>query len=92
VSVSDDVVTVLGTGFSPLSVINLFNRQGTMVVNLGGFNESREPNIPLTLIASTELRFTRPAAAQAGLAFVQVLNPPFIPFSSTFGPGEFTLP
>jgi YVTN family beta-propeller protein len=82
VSVSGDTVTILGAGFSPLSVINLFNLQGSGVVNLGGLSGST-PNIPLTFVSDTELRFPRPTGAQSGPAFVEVLNPPYIPFSSS---------
>ena len=39
--------------------------------------------IPLQFISSTELRFDRPAGAQSGPAFVEVLNPPYIPYSSS---------
>jgi hypothetical protein len=94
VSVSGSTVTVLGTGFSCLSVINLFNMQGAGVVNLGGLDGSGQRNVPLQFVSSTELRFTRPAGAQAGAAFVEVLNPPFIPFSSSGNDpqGAFTFP
>jgi subtilisin-like proprotein convertase family protein len=83
VTISGNIVTIRGAGFSPLSVINLFNLQGPSVVNLGGLDGSGQPNVPLVFVDSTELRFTRPAAAQAGAAFVEVLNPPYIPFSSS---------
>jgi hypothetical protein len=94
VSVSGDEVTVLGTGFSCLSVINLFNLQGSTVVNLGGLTGDSQRVIPLRFVSASELRFLRPAGAQAGPAFVEVLNPPYIPFSSsTDDPqGSFTFP
>lgn len=84
VTQSGPVVTVTGTGFSPASVLNLFNRQGSGVVNIGGLGPAG-PRIPLTVVSSTELRFTVPSGAQSGPAYVQVLNPPFIDFSSTGG-------
>jgi hypothetical protein len=83
VSVSGGEVTLLGTGFSCLSVINLFNLQGTTVVNLGGLAGGGQRAIPLQFISASELRFQVPAGAVAGPAFVEVLNPPFIPFSSS---------
>jgi hypothetical protein len=93
VSVAGGEVTILGTGFSPLSVINLFALQGGAVVNFGGLNGST-PNIPLTFVDSTELRFTRPGGAEAGAAFVEVLNPPYISFSSSGNDvdGSFSFP
>jgi hypothetical protein len=53
------------------------------VVNLGGFSPRGKPNIPLTLVNSTRFTLTKPAAAEAGAAFVQALNPPFVPFTSS---------
>jgi hypothetical protein len=94
VSVSGNEVTVSGTGFSCLSVINLFNLQGAVVVNLGGLAGSSQRAIPLQFISAAELRFSVPAGAVAGPAFVEVLNPPFIPFSSSGDDpeGAFTIP
>jgi pseudomonalisin len=85
-------ITVDGAGFSTLTVINLFNKQGASVVNLGGF-AGGVPNIPLTLVNSTRFTFTKPSGAVAGPAYVQALNPPFVPFTSSgTGPGgAFTL-
>jgi hypothetical protein len=93
VSVAGTTVTVTGTGFSALSVINLFNLQGGAAVNLGGL-AGGTARVPLTLVSDTEFRFTRPAGAVAGPAFVEVLNPPFIPFASsgTDPDGAFTFP
>jgi hypothetical protein len=82
VSVAGSMVTVTGTGFSRLSVINLFNRQGGGVVNLGGLSGGAA-RVPLTFVSDTQFSFARPAGAVAGPAFVEVLNPPFIPFSSS---------
>jgi hypothetical protein len=93
VSIAGSTITVLGTGFSCLSVINLYNMQGAGVVNLGGISGGQRV-IPLQFISPTELRFTRPGSAQAGAAFVEVLNPPYIPFSSSGNDpdGAFTFP
>jgi sugar lactone lactonase YvrE len=80
---SGDTVTVTGTGFSSLTVINLFNRQGNGAPNLGGLNSEGDPKIPLTVVSSTQFTFAVPASAVSGPSYVQVLNPPFIPFSSS---------
>jgi hypothetical protein len=46
--------------------------------------EERVERLPVgDFIGDTELRFLIPASAEAGPAFVEVLNPPFIPFSSS---------
>jgi ELWxxDGT repeat protein len=94
VSAAGGTVTVTGTGFSPVSVINLYNLQGGGVVNLGGFGPGGAARIPLTVVSDTQFTFPRPAGAVAGPAFVEVLNPPFIPFSSSGSDpdGAFTMP
>ncbi|MDX2167733.1 MAG: PQQ-dependent sugar dehydrogenase, partial [Deltaproteobacteria bacterium] len=77
-------VTVNGAGFSTLTVLNLFNLQGGGVANLGGlFATNGQPRVRLTFVSSTQLTFQVPAQGIAGPAFVQALNPPFIPFSSS---------
>ena len=85
-------VTVNGKGFSPLTVINFFNRQRTGVVNLGGLANGA-PAIPITLVSSTQFHFSVPAKALPGPCFVQALNPPFVPFTSSGNNpgGAFTL-
>jgi ELWxxDGT repeat protein len=93
VSAAGGVITVRGAGFSTVSVINLFNLQGGAAVNLGGL-DGGGPRIPLTVLSDSEFRFARPAGAAAGPSFIEVLNPPFIPFSSS-GPdpdGAFSMP
>src|SRR5215468_4684062 len=86
-------VTINGTGFSTLSVINLFNTQGSFVINLGGYWPTNgKPEVPLTFVSSTQLRFTAPLSAMSGATYVTVINPPYIPFSSSTGdPGGFML-
>ena len=76
-------ITVTGTGFSTMSVINLFNAQAVGCANLGGVSQSGNPMIPLTLLSDTQFTFQVPAGAMTGSAYVQVLNPPFIPFSTS---------
>jgi subtilisin family serine protease len=94
VSVSGATVTVNGAGFSVISVINLFNLQGGSVVNLGGYGPGGVAQVPLTLVNDTRFTFTRPAGAAAGQAFVEVLNPPYTPFSSSGSDpdGAFSFP
>jgi hypothetical protein len=93
VSASGGTITVDGTGFSPVSVINLYNKQGEIVLNLGGLG-SGGAKVPLTVTRDTRLSFSRPPGAMAGAAFVEVLNPPFIPFASsrTDPDGAFAMP
>jgi len=83
VSQTGATITVNGTGFSSLTVINLFNTESGTVVNLGGMGGGGLPNIPLTFVNSGQFTFTRPAAAQSGASYVQALNPPFVPFTSS---------
>jgi ELWxxDGT repeat protein len=94
VSLSGTTVRVSGAGFSSLSVINLYNTQGATVVNLGGFGPGGVAKVPLALLSDREFTFRRPASAVAGPAFVEVLNPPFTPFSSSSSDpdGAFTFP
>ncbi len=76
-------LTVDGTGFSTLTVINFFNTQKGGTVNLGGLTAAGAAKIPIHLISSTRFTFTKPAGAVAGQSFVQALNPPFVPFTSS---------
>jgi hypothetical protein len=94
VHVAGATVTVTGTGFSALAVINLFNLQGGGVVNLGGYGPDGVARVALSIADDTQLTFVRPAGAVAGPAFVEVLNPPFIPFASSGDDpdGAFTMP
>jgi len=82
ISQSGNTVTVNGTGFSTVSVINLFNAQGGGAVNLGGLGASG-PNVPLNIVSPTQFTFTVPAGAVSGPSYIQVLNPPFIAYSSS---------
>jgi len=88
-----NTVTVNGTGFSALTVINFFNAQSSGVVNLGGLGAGGAPKIPLTLVNSDKFTFTKPAGAVPGAAYVQALNPPFVPYTSSGNApgGAFTL-
>jgi hypothetical protein len=85
-------ITVNGAGFSSLTVISFFNAQGGGVVNLGGLVNGHSL-IPITLLSSHQFTFQVPSGAVSGPAYVQALNPPFIPFTSTGSApgGAFTL-
>jgi len=87
------LITVNGTGFSTLTVINFFNTKGGGVVNLGGLKSDGTPVIPLHFVSDTQFTFTVPAAAVAGESYVEALNPPFVPFSTSDNDpgGAFTL-
>lgn len=77
------VMIVSGTGFSSVTVMNLFNQQGSVVVNLGGLNPDGSPKIPLSRNSDGQIIFSLPAGTVPGPAYVQLLNPPFIPFTSS---------
>ena len=88
VSQTGSTITVNGTGFSTLTVINFFNTRGGATVNLGGVGAGGAARIPLSPIDSNRFTFTVPASAVAGSSYVQALNPPFVPFSNSGnGPG-----
>jgi len=76
-------LTVDGTGLSTLTVINFYASHNGAVANLGGLTPGGAPAIAITLVSDTELTFDVPAGAAPGHAYVQALNPPFIPFSSS---------
>src|SRR5262249_36864708 len=67
---SGSTVTVNGTGFCTLSVINLFNGS----TNLGGYAGGRA-RIPLNVISPNRFTFTVPAGAVSGVSYLQVINP-----------------
>jgi hypothetical protein len=83
ISQSGSTVIVDGAGFSALSVINLWNRQGAGSAYFGGYNAQGQPNVPLTLVSSTRFTFGVPPGAISGVSYLQVVNPPFIPSSTT---------
>ncbi len=93
VQVNGSTITVNGSGFNSLTVINLFAGSNGGVVNAGGLSGGN-PNIPLTIVNSQQFTFTRPNGLDAGNAFIQAINPPFIPFTNSgTGPtGSFALP
>ncbi len=94
VTQSGSTITVNGSGFSSLTVLNFFNTQtGGGVAFFGGLNPDGTPKIPLTLIDDTRFTFTEPTGADPGASYVQALNPPFVPFTSSGNDpgGAFTL-
>jgi NHL repeat len=82
VTQSGNIVTVDGTGFSTLSVINLFNKTAAGVSNLGGLSGGGA-KIPLSVESPNRFTFTVPSGAQSGPSYIMVLNPPYIPYSSS---------
>ena len=52
-------------------------------MNLGGLKPDGKPKIPLVFINENQFTFTKPAGAVAGPSYVQALNPPFVPFTSS---------
>jgi hypothetical protein len=93
VSLVGGKVTVDGTGFSPLTIINFFNAQGGGVVNLGGLSGGN-PVIHLSLNSPNQFTFPLPAGAMPGRAYVQAINPPFLPYTGTgtSPAGDLTIP
>ncbi len=83
VSQSGSTITVNGAGFSTLTIISFFNAQGGTVVNLGGVVNGNQSLIPLNLVSPHQFTFQVPFGAVSGPSYIQALNPPFIPFTST---------
>ena len=88
VTQSRDTITVNGTGFSTTSVIDFVSGE----VNRCGL-VSGVARCPLTLVSDQQFRVQKPSGAVAGPARIKVLNPPFIPYttSGTDPDGEFQL-
>jgi hypothetical protein len=93
VTQAGSTITVNGTGLSTLTVLNFFNAQAGGVANLGGLNAGGTSKIPLSVVNSDQMTFTKPAVAVPGAAYVQVLNPPYLPYTSSGDSpaGAFTL-
>jgi hypothetical protein len=93
VTQSGSTLTVTGTGFAPDTVINFFNSQTSGLVNFGGLGSDGKPRLALSLNNSTEFTCIVPSGAKPGPSYVQVLNPPFVPFTSSGNApgGAFTL-
>jgi hypothetical protein len=93
VSQRGSTITVSGTGFSTLTVINFFAATSGGVANLGGLNARGTARIPLKLSSANQFTYSTPTGALPSPAFVQAFNPPFVPFTSsgTGSGGGFTL-
>ncbi len=93
VTQAGSTITVNGTGFSSLTVINFFNAQAGGVVNLSGIKPGGIPKIPLTIVNDSQFTFSVPVGAVAGATYVQAVNPPFVPYTSSGNDpgGAFTL-
>ncbi len=90
---SAGTIMVIGAGFSTLTAINFFNQQPGGVINLGGVTPGGAPKIALVFVDENEFKFKVPSGAMPGPSYVQVLNPPFVPFTSSGNDphGAFTL-
>ena len=66
VTQSGTTITVNGTGFSTLTVINFFATTAAGVENLGGLTAGGAAKIPLTLINSTRFTFNVPDGRTRG--------------------------
>ena len=88
-----DTLTVIGTGFAAQTVINFFNLKSGHVVNLGGLKPDGSSRIALTLVNSHQFTCAVPTGAIPGPAYIQAINPPFVPFTSSGNApgGGFTL-
>lgn len=78
-----DTVTVDGAGFSLATVINFFGSGNSGVENFGGLAPGGAARVPIDVESSSRFSFVLPAGVNPGRAYVQALNPPFIPFSSS---------
>jgi outer membrane protein assembly factor BamB len=95
VAVSGTGFAVSGAGLPPFSVINLFNRQAGTAVNLGGLTAAGKPKIALKVASANQFTFSLAGVGLVpGASYVQVLNPPFVPFTSSGNTpnGAFTAP
>lgn len=53
-------------------------------LNLGGVDAAGKPKIPLTMDGDSRFTFKVPADALPGEWYVEAVNPPFLPFSSSY--------
>jgi hypothetical protein len=91
VTQSGCTVTVKGTGFAvtgaglpPFTVINLFNSQSGVAVNLGGLGAGGVPKVALNITSADQFTFGLAGIGVVpGPSYVQVLNPPFVPFTTS---------
>ena len=58
------------------------------MINFGGLNPDGSPKAPVSLASSTQLSFFLPTGMSPGASYIQAINPPFLPFTSSgTGPG-----
>ncbi len=79
---SGAVITVEGAGFSAATVVNLYC--GKPFENLGGLDSAGKPVLHLEMDGDAKLRLIVPPTAKAGACYLEALNPPFLPFSSSY--------
>jgi len=76
-TVSGTGFAVTGAGLPALMVINLFNKQGGGVANLGGLTPSGAPRIPRYVGRANQFTFSLSGTGFVpGPSYIQVLNPP----------------
>jgi hypothetical protein len=84
VTVKGSGFAVTGAGLPPFTVINLFNTEASVAVNLGGLGPGGTPKIPLDITGADQFTFSLTGTgALSGASYVQVLNPPFVPFTTS---------
>jgi hypothetical protein len=77
ISQNGSTITVNGTGFANGAALNFF------VHTVGGGMANDGPGLAVTVLSTVQLQFTLPGGTAPGAAYVQVINPPFIPLTST---------
>jgi len=79
VAVRDGQIIVEGRDVSPGVVVNVFQQQDAAAVNLGGVTPDGQPRILVTHSSPGTLTFPVPPGLRAGAFYVQLVNPPFRP-------------
>ncbi len=83
-------ILVEGSGFESSTRINLYNSsspfsQAQLPPNLGGVDGAGRPRILLNIESHSRFTFRVPDNAGPGEWYVEALNPPYLPFSSSYG-------
>ena len=86
---SGALIRVEGSGFEAFTRINFYQSkfpfyQRNAPLNLGGVDAAGKPKIPLTMDGDSRFTFKVPADALPGEWYVEAVNPPFLPFSSSY--------
>jgi len=79
VAVRDGQIVVEGRDVAPRVVVNIFQQQDDAAVNLGGVTPDGQPRIIVTRSSPGTLTFPVPPGLRAGAFYVQLVNPPFRP-------------